>query len=207
MKVPENEAVVTLGRPGARVTGSGRLEKDLAIQQERQKLEPRKAGLPTELPDRSRRRQHGDQGRNVRIADPEQGAGARRLQDGLVAAPPQVREPRQGKHVGIAEPGRSRPIVRNLRFDHHMVRAGARTPDAILQETVPRQSPHQKIDLAVDGAAAGREGGERQACTQILCAPHRVRADRAQADRIAVEAGGDFSARVRFQRDMTIEAG
>ena len=41
VKVPENEVVVTLGRSQAAVAGGVDLEKDLAIDQQGEKLEPR----------------------------------------------------------------------------------------------------------------------------------------------------------------------
>ena len=117
VKVPENEVVVALGRSEAAVAGGVDLEKDLAIHQQGEKLDPGKTVLPTEPFDLLRCRQYGDGGRNLRIANLEQRAGARRFQHHLVAAPPHVREPRQDENVGIAELRRSRPIIGNLRLD------------------------------------------------------------------------------------------
>ena len=54
---------------------------------------------------------------------------------------------------------------------------------------------------------SGRKRGERQTCAQILRAIRGARAELSQADRIAIEAGDDFSARVRFERDVTAEPG
>ena len=48
VKVPQNQLFVTFGRPQAGVTGSADLEKDLAVDEQSEKLEPRKASLPTE---------------------------------------------------------------------------------------------------------------------------------------------------------------
>src|SRR5580698_9837374 len=48
VKVPQHEGVVALGRPQAIAAGVDR-EKDLAIDEEREKLEPWKTLLPTEL--------------------------------------------------------------------------------------------------------------------------------------------------------------
>ena len=45
VKVPKNEVVVTLGRAQAAVVGGIDLEKDLAIHQQGEKLDPRKAVL------------------------------------------------------------------------------------------------------------------------------------------------------------------
>ena len=55
VKVPKNEVVVALGRPEAAVAGSIDLEKDLAIHQQREKLDAREIVLPTEPFDLLRR--------------------------------------------------------------------------------------------------------------------------------------------------------
>ena len=70
------------------------LEKDLAIEEQGEKLEPRKIVLPAQLFDVLRRRQHGQDGGNLRIADFEQRAGARRFEDHLVTAPSHICEAR-----------------------------------------------------------------------------------------------------------------
>ena len=133
VKVPKNEVVVTLGRSEATVASSLDLEKDLAINQQGEKLNPRKTVLPTELFDLLRCRQYGQGGRNLRIANFEQRAGARQFQNHLVAAPSHVREPRQDESVCIAELRHSRPIIGNLRFDDDQVLAVSRAPEAVLQ--------------------------------------------------------------------------
>jgi hypothetical protein len=109
VKVPKHKVIGTLVRPKATVTEIVDLEKDLAIHQQSKKLplENHPAGAAALL----RYRQHGDDGCNLRIANPEQGAGARRFQDHLVAAPSHIGEPRQHENVGIAERRRSWPIV------------------------------------------------------------------------------------------------
>ena len=48
---------------------------------------------------------------------------------------------------------------------------------------------------------------EWQTYAQFLRAIRRARAERSQADRIAIEAGDDFSVRVRFEPDVTAEPG
>ncbi len=63
------------------------------------------------------------------------------------------------------------------------------------------------MNLLVDAAAAGRKRAERQTPAQVLRAIRRARAELSQADRMAVEAGGDVSVRMRFERDMTEEPG
>ena len=150
VKIPENEVVVALGRPEAVVAGSVDLEQDLAIHQQGEQLDPRKAVLPPQPADFLRRRQCGEGGRDLRIANSEQRAGARRFQDHLIAAPPQIGEPRQHDHFGIAELWRLRPIIGDLRFDDDLVLVVARVPEAVLQKTTPGQSPDQQIDFLVD---------------------------------------------------------
>src|SRR3974390_2746730 len=92
VEVPKNEVVVTLGQSEALVASGLDLEKDLAIHQQREKLEPGKTVLPMEPFNLLRRRQCGDRSRDLRIANSEQCAGARRFQHHLVAAPPHVRK-------------------------------------------------------------------------------------------------------------------
>ena len=48
VKVPKNEVVVTLGRSETTAASGVDLEKDLAIHQQGEKLDPRKTVLPTE---------------------------------------------------------------------------------------------------------------------------------------------------------------
>ena len=103
VKVPKNELLVTLGQAKPASAGGADLEKDLAIEQQGKKLDPGKTLLPTQLFDLLRRGKHRNGGRNLRIANFEQRAGARRFQHHLVAAPPQIREPRQDESVGVAE--------------------------------------------------------------------------------------------------------
>ena len=92
VEVPQYEGVVALGRPQPIAVGVD-LEKDLAVDEEGEKLKPRKILLPAELFDLLRRDQQRQSSRNLRIADFEQGAGARRFQNHLVGAPPHIGEP------------------------------------------------------------------------------------------------------------------
>src|ERR1700683_4921818 len=133
MKVPKNEAVVTLGQSMPTFGTSTHLEKDLAIEDQGEKLDPWKTFLLTQPFDLLRGREHGDGRRNLRIANFEQRAGARRLQHHPVAAPSHEREPRQDESLGIAELRRLGPIIGNLRFDDDQVLAVARAPEAVLQ--------------------------------------------------------------------------
>ena len=94
VKIPKNEIVIALGRSKAAAASSVDLEKDLAIEEQGEKLEPRKIVLPTQLFDVLRRRQHGQDGGNLRIADFEQRAGARGFEDHLVTAPSHICEAR-----------------------------------------------------------------------------------------------------------------
>ena len=64
MKVPKNEAVVTLSQSKPTFASSD-LEKDLAIEQQGEKLDPWKTFLPTQLFDLLRGGEHGDGGRNL----------------------------------------------------------------------------------------------------------------------------------------------
>ena len=63
------------------------------------------------------------------------------------------------------------------------------------------------MNLLVDAPAAGRKRTKRQTHAQILRAIRRGRAELSQAYRLGIEAGDDFSVRVRLQRDMTNEPG
>ena len=49
VKVPKNEVLVTLGRSETTAAGGVDLEQNLAIHQQGEKLDPRKAVLSTEL--------------------------------------------------------------------------------------------------------------------------------------------------------------
>ena len=133
MKVPKCKAVVALGQSKPTFASSIDFEKDLAIEKQGEKLGPRKPFPPTQLFDLPRGGEHGDGGRNLRIANFEQRAGARRFQDHLGAAPSHIREPRQDESVGIAELRRLRPIIGNLRFDDDQVLAIVRASEAVLQ--------------------------------------------------------------------------
>ncbi len=77
VKVPKNDVVVVLGGSKALVTNRVDLEDDLAIHKQREKLDPGKTALPTELFDLLRRGQYGDGGCNLRSANFEQCSSAR----------------------------------------------------------------------------------------------------------------------------------
>jgi hypothetical protein len=68
VKIPKNEIAIALGRSKAAAASSVDLEKDLAIEEQGEKLEPRKIVLPAQLFDVLRRRQHGQDGGNLRIS-------------------------------------------------------------------------------------------------------------------------------------------
>jgi len=72
---------------------------------------------------------------------------------------------------------------------------------------VPSQSPDQKANFFVDVPTCGRKRTERQTYSQVLRAIRRARAECSQADRIATEAGDDFSVRAHFKPDVTGEPG
>ena len=141
------------------------------------------------------------------IADPEQRGGARRFQDHLVAAPAQIGKPRQHDQIGAAERRHLRPVIGNLRFDDDLVAGFIRTREAVFQKTAPRQAPHQEIHFLIASAAAtGGERIERQAGAQPLRPIDGAGAELSKADRIAVEAGGEASVRLRFERDGTAQS-
>ena len=174
VKIPENEIVVALGRPEAAVAGVVDLEQDPAIHEQGEQGELREnhpavgAVLLAEVWTVGRWR------RDVRIADPEQRAGARRFQHHLVAAPPHIGKARQDKDVAIAERRRCRPIIGDLRLDDNLVFSVAPSPDAVLHETVPGES---RTKRSVSRSTARRplgKCGERQTCAQHL----RARAPR-----------------------------
>src|SRR5580700_71693 len=78
VKVPQHEGVVALGRPQA-IAVAVDLEKDLAVDKEREKLKPWKILLPAKLFDALRRGKQGQSSGDLRVADFEQRAGARRF--------------------------------------------------------------------------------------------------------------------------------
>src|ERR1700722_7666735 len=133
MKVPKCEAVVALGQSKPTFSGSANLEKDLAIEEQGEKLDPGKNLLPTQVFDLLRGGEHGDGGRNLRITNSEQCAGARRFQHHVGAAPSYIREPRQNEFVGVPELRRLRPIVGDPRFNDDQVLAIVRASEAVLQ--------------------------------------------------------------------------
>lgn len=63
------------------------------------------------------------------------------------------------------------------------------------------------MNLLVDSPAVGRKRTKRQTHAQILRAMRRGRAELSQADRLGIEAGDDFSVRVRLEGDVTVEPG
>ena len=79
--------------------------------------------------------------------------------------------------------------------------------EAVLQEPVPRPIAGPRDRFPCRCCGRGRKRGERQTCAQVLRALRRARAELSQADRMAIEAGGDTSVRVRFERDVTAEPG
>ena len=101
VKVPQHKGAVAFVRPQA-VVGVG-LEKDLAVDQQSEKLEPRKTRWRTKVFDLLRRDQQSQSSRDLRIADFEQGAGARRFQNQFVGAPPQIGKAREDELIGIAQ--------------------------------------------------------------------------------------------------------
>ena len=102
VKVPQHEGVVAFVRPQAAVAGVDP-KKDLAVDEQAEKLGSHKIFLPAQLFDLLRRGQRNQGGRDLGIAYLEQGAGARRFQNHLVGAPPHIGKPRQHERVGVVD--------------------------------------------------------------------------------------------------------
>ena len=126
VKIPENQAAVALGWPQAVAARRLDPEENLAIQQQGEQFDSRKTIIPAELSVLAWPLQRGYGGRDRRLENPEQRAGARRLQHEFVVAPSHIGKSRQDKNVGVAERRRCRPIVAHLRFDDDLVRAASR---------------------------------------------------------------------------------
>src|SRR5262249_58472319 len=139
-------------RSQATVVGRIGLEQDFAIQQQGEKFESGKTVLPAQLLEPSWCSKHGERRCNLRIANLEQRAGARGFQHHLIAAPADIREPRQDEDVGIAEWRRLRPVIGELGLDDDLRRTVARGAKAVLEQTVPSQSPDQAKNLLVRAA-------------------------------------------------------
>ncbi len=169
MKIPQDEVVVAFGEPEIVAARRIDFEKDLAIDQESEKLDPWKTVLATQFFDPVRRGEGGQHRCNFRIANPEQRAGARRFQHHVIAAPPHIREPRQGERVGVAQLRRLRPIIGNLRLDDDQVLAGSRARPRRYSNRprLANRRTNRSISLSTL-RRAGRKGGERQAGAQPL---------------------------------------
>jgi hypothetical protein len=139
VEVPEDEIVVTFlgSHPGC--AGGIELEKDLAIEEQREELKPGKTVLPPQRPDALGRSQRGQDARNPGIDDLEQRGGAWRFQHHVVGALAQVGEPRQDENVGVAEL-QCAATIGPLRFDHHLL---LRSRAERHQETMPGQPADQ----------------------------------------------------------------
>ena len=98
VKIPKNKIGVPLGRAEP-VAGSFSFEKDLASDQQRKKLDPRKSVLLAQPFDLLRCGEYGQGSRNLRIAEFEQRAGTGRFHDDLVATASHVSEPREDQSI------------------------------------------------------------------------------------------------------------
>src|ERR1700722_19013921 len=76
VKIPKNEAGVTLGRSYPVAAGSIETEQNLTIHQQCEEFDPRKAVLPPEFFELLRRGQHNKGGSDLRITNSEQRTGA-----------------------------------------------------------------------------------------------------------------------------------
>src|SRR5262249_31196114 len=145
VKIPEHELIVALRPTWSPPTRGVDLEQDSAIQQQAEKREPRKAVLSSQLFDGSRHGQRGDSGSDGRSANPEKGTGAWRLQHQIIATPAHIGEPRQGEKIDLVRPRYPRPVVGDLRLDNDPL--SSRALEAVLQQTVPRQSADQGTEF------------------------------------------------------------
>jgi hypothetical protein len=205
VEVPENEVAVALRQPKSWTARSVDLEEDAAVHQQGEKLDAREVVPLAELLDLLGQGERGECGHNLRVANPEQGAGARRLQHNVVAATPQVREPRQDENVCGAELRRSRPIIGDLWLDDDPILAVSRSAETVLQQTMASQSPDQSIDLFREAPVAEHKRGERQTRAELLRTLRHCTAERPQPDRMAVKAGVERPVRAGFERDMTAD--
>ena len=153
VKVPDNQIVIALGRPEVFVAFGVDFERELAIDKQAEKHRSRKALFPAQLPDSLRGRELGQKAGDTRIANPEQRGGARRFQNQVVAASPQIGEPRQDERVGVAKLRGLRPVIGGLRLDGDKVRAaGAAEP--VFNEIASRQTPNECINTLIGAPAA-----------------------------------------------------
>jgi hypothetical protein len=194
-------------RPQSIAAGSVNPEQDLAIHEQREKLDPAKTCLPPELADFLRCGQRGEGGCDLRIANPEQRTGARRFQHHLVAAASQIRKARQDDRVGRGKLWHSRPIIGNLRFDDGVVVVVIGVSEAELQKTASSQALDQHLDFSFGGVSGALERGERQPLAQVLRALDRTSAKFSETDRKAVETRENIFIPSLFERDARVEAG
>ena len=202
VKVPQHEVVVSF-RPAqiARPRGID-AEQDAAVGEQREQRVADAALCPAERLDRLRRDEPRDAGRDLRVANPKQRAGARQFQHEIVGAPPQVGEARQHEHVGIVERGQPRPVVGHLRLDHDHVRAVPAAREAVFEETVRGEPSHQPGELLVAVGRGRRERIERKAIAELPRPRRRVGAERSELDRVAGKAGGGLAVRPDVEGDV-----
>ena len=199
VEVPKSQIVTAFGEPGILSTGRIRLQNQLAVRENGENVNPRKPFLLPELPDLLRGREHGDKAGELRIADPEQGGGAGRLQHHVVSPAPHIGKTGENESVAITERSLLRPIAGNLRlYNDQIFGAVSRTSEAIFQETVSGEPAKEQIDLFVPVLAAGRERSQRQALAQILQTSCCARAKPSQHDGVGLEDGDDCAARMHL---------
>jgi hypothetical protein len=206
VKIPQNQIAVTLRSSEVAVAARFDLEKDMALEQQPQKLDPRKTILHTKLFDSVRSRQRHQGGTDLRIAKPEQCARARRFQDDLVPAATHVGKPRHRQNVGVAQSRRTRPVFSNQRLDDDMILVSSRSANWVLHQAEPGQSLDQRGSLFVGAPRAGRKRRERETGVERLGSLHYICAERAQVDRLTVKVSDDRSAWVRFEAGVAAKA-
>src|SRR3954471_10531472 len=201
VKVPKDELLVSLSRSGCAVPGRVCRKKHLRIDEQPDQLRTRE--IVQKLLHALRAAQARQHCSYLRIANPEQCRGERGFENELVGTAPQISEPGEEQHFAPVELGRSRPVVRNLRLDDDLVLTLQRAGQAVLQETMPGQSPDQGVGLL---RRRGRSA-EREADGQLRYPRRRGRTELSQADMLVIERDKDFSARARLKRDGADEPG
>src|SRR5579883_2081092 len=132
VEVPEGEAVSALRHAQIALNRLVSLKNDLAVQQQREKLDARETVLAPKLPDFLGGKKPGKKCGNLRIADSEKRTRQGRFNYYLIATPAKIGESRQDNRIYIIELLQLRPIAGNLRLDDDRVAGGSFcTADAI----------------------------------------------------------------------------
>jgi hypothetical protein len=198
VEVPKSQVLIAFRKPGIAFASRIGLQNDLAISQQGQNFDPRETILLLKLPNGLRGRQCGEEAQEFRIADPEEGGGAGRLEHDFISPAAEIREPGENDSVAIAELRHLRPIADHLRLDNNQVFAAVWVRDAIFQQAVTGEPTEEEIDLFIRMVPIGRERTQLQARAQLFQARRRSRAKSPQHEGVILENGNDCAARVRL---------